>query len=234
MKFSLVLVAFLFSTGFATGRKNKNFGGKKGKTTSTAPTTTEPTTTEPTTAEPTTAEPATAEPTTNGIEVLDSGEQADILFMREEEKLARDVYLTLFGTYNHRVFSNIAKAEQKHMNAIETLINTYNLDDPVVSDKVGVFTDRTLQGLYIDLVTEGSKSLLDALMVGALIEEIDIKDLEEAIVDSDQSDIDLVYDNLLEGSYNHLRAFVRSIERQGAQYTAQLLTQEEVDEILNN
>jgi hypothetical protein len=114
------------------------------------------------------------------------------------------------------------------------LINTYNLDDPVVSDKVGVFTDRTLQGLYIDLVTEGSKPLLDALMVGALIEEIDIKDLEEAIVDSDQSDIDLVYDNLLEGSYNHLRAFVRSIERQGAQYTAQLLTQEEVDEILNN
>jgi len=36
-------------------------------------------------------------------------------FMREEEKLARDVYLKLFDTWKLTVFSRIARSEQRHL-----------------------------------------------------------------------------------------------------------------------
>jgi len=164
---------------------------------------------------------------------LDNDEKKTMLFMREEEKLARDVYLTLYKKYNVAVFSNIAKSEQAHMDRIRGLINTYNLDDPVADNTVGKFTNTELRGLYNDLVDKGKVSLLEALKVGALIEEIDIDDLDKAIEESDQSDIDQVYSNLRRASYGHLRAFVNNIEAMNVKYVAQHLSRGEVAAILN-
>jgi hypothetical protein len=163
---------------------------------------------------------------------LSADEKEDILFMREEEKLARDVYLTLGDMYNVAVFGNIAKSEQQHMNSMKTLVDAYDLDDPVVDDTVGAFTHPTLQGYYDDLTQRGSQGLLEALKVGALIEEIDIEDLQLAIEEGDQSDADYVYERLLRGSFNHLRAFVRNIELQGEEYVPVKLSQAEYDAIV--
>lgn len=165
---------------------------------------------------------------------LDETEKNDILFMREEEKLARDVYLTFSDMYDLPVFANIAESEQVHMDRMESLIETYDLVDPVVDEtNIGTFTNSDLQTMYTDLVTEGEGSLLSALMVGARIEEIDIEDLEIAIEESDQADTDFVYGRLLRASHNHLRGFVREIELLGEVYVAQVLPQEEVNGILN-
>ncbi|NCB02187.1 MAG: DUF2202 domain-containing protein, partial [Spirochaetia bacterium] len=60
-----------------------------------------------------------------------------ILLMREEEKLARDVYLTLYEKWNLRTFSNIARAEQKHMDAVAYLLSTKGIEDPVKEAKIG-------------------------------------------------------------------------------------------------
>jgi hypothetical protein len=130
------------------------------------------------------------------------------------------------------VFSNISKAEQTHMDALLTMLVAYGIDDPIVSDEVGTFVDPKLAGMYTDLVATGSASLLDALYVGALIEEVDIQDLWHAIDETSQADINAVYANLLAGSENHLRAFVGQIENFGVEYVAQVLEQSEVDAIL--
>jgi hypothetical protein len=164
---------------------------------------------------------------------LSDSEAEGILYMREEEKLARDVYLKLHEIWGLTIFENIANSEQTHMEAIKTLIDRYNLDDPAEGKDVGEFTNQVLQELYNQLVEGGSQSLENALKVGAAVEEIDIIDLQQYIAQTDKNDIKLVYENLMKGSRNHLRAFVSVIERHGWTYQPQYLSQEAFDEIIN-
>ncbi len=165
-----------------------------------------------------------------------SDEEAEgLLYMREEEKLARDVYLTLGEQWDVRVFQNIARSEQKHMDAIAVLLDRYNLDDPTVGKDVGEFTNPELQDLYEQLVAQGSTSLADALKVGAAIEEIDILDLKDRIDKTDNADIQEVYGHLMEGSEHHLRAFVRTLENTtGETYQPQYLDQATYNAIINS
>jgi hypothetical protein len=165
---------------------------------------------------------------------LSDVEAEGILFMREEEKLARDVYLTLYDRWQMQVFSNIADSESTHMEAAKGLIDRYGLSDPVEGKGIGEFANEELQALYDQLVEQGSLSLVDALQVGATIEEIDILDLEERVAQTDNLDIQLVYDNLMRGSRNHLRAFVSSLERQGVTYEPSYLSPEQFEEILSS
>ena len=177
-------------------------------------------------------------------EDLSIAEEEGLIHMREEEKLARDVYLTLYETWGLAIFSNIAKAEERHMAAIKSLLNKYELDDPVTNSTVGVFTSEKMQALYYSLVEEGEKSLVKSLYVGATIEDLDIYDLYGLLygvlddettdndVGTDNSDIKTVYQNLAKGSRNHLRAFVYQLQLNGVSYEAQSLAQEEIDSII--
>lgn len=165
---------------------------------------------------------------------LTADETATLQFMREEEKLARDVYLTLDGYWGAKtpVFASIAASEQKHTDAVEALLDKYRVTDPVVRDDVGVFANAELQALFDSLVDKGARSLSDGLHVGALIEEVDIEDIVAAIKATDERAAIITYSNLLDGSENHLRAFVSVIEAQGIDYQAQVLTPAEVAVIL--
>lgn len=164
--------------------------------------------------------------------VLSEAETADLVFMREEEKLARDTYITLFETWGLRVFSNISSSEQTHMNTMLLMLNIYGVPDPVMDDRVGAFTNTALADMYEEFVEAGKVSLLDALYVGALIEEVDIRDIQVAIETSSHLDVITAYESLMAGSENHLRAFVSQIENLGVAYVAQVLDQSEVDAIL--
>ncbi|WP_457752916.1 DUF2202 domain-containing protein [Thermococcus sp.] len=168
------------------------------------------------------------------VEELTQDEIDGILWMREEEKLARDVYLTLYEKWGLQIFYNIAmRSEQTHMDMVLALIEKYNLTDPVGDNGIGEFTNPEIQALYDKLVAEGSKSVEDAIKVGALIEEVDIKDLEEWLAKSDNEDIKFVYENLMMGSRNHLRAFVRTLENYGVTYQPQVLPWDQYEQIVN-
>jgi hypothetical protein len=142
---------------------------------------------------------------------LNDKEIAGLLHMREIEKLAHDVYATFYYDYWGRtIFLSIANSERSHTNAINVLIEQYGLDDPA-SEQEGVFSNPSLLQLYTNLVTLGSQSVAEALKVGASIEEIDILDLKKYLSETDQADIQQVYQNLLRGSNGHLRAFVSTL-----------------------
>jgi len=165
---------------------------------------------------------------------LSNVEAEGLLYMREEEKLARDVYLRLFEEWAIATFQNISDSEQTHTDAVKSLIDRYELGDPAAGKDIGLFTDPTLQDLHDTLVEEGKQSLSSALRVGAAIEEIDILDLEERIALTDKMDIKLVYENLMKGSRNHLRSFVSALKNQtGETYQPQYLSQEAYDSIIN-
>jgi hypothetical protein len=166
-------------------------------------------------------------------EVLSQDELNSLTFMREEEKLAKDVYITLYNKWKVNIFKNISASEQTHMDAVLSLLNKYALPDPVGSNAVGVFKDSILQNLYNQLVAKGSTSILDAYKVGATIEDVDIFDLKNALAKNDNQDIRLVFDMLTKGSRNHMRSFYRNILNTGGTYTPQYITQAEFDAIVN-
>jgi hypothetical protein len=165
---------------------------------------------------------------------LDAQEIATAQFMREEEKLARDVYRVMFQVWGNPIFSNIAASEQAHMDAMANLLENNGIEDPVDSNKVGEFTDQSLAEMFDELTERGEISLEEALHVGALIEEVDILDIRHAIDETDERDFVEVYESLLKGSRNHLRAFVSQLENLGVVYEPQLLTPEELSNIVDS
>ena len=179
-----------------------------------------------------TAESLAAGPQTR-IVPLSTQEKADLVYMREEEKLARDVYLTLFAKWQTPVFSNIAASEQNHMDSVLTLLNRYGVADPVAGMGVGEFATEHFQTLYAELVAWGNQSLVDALKVGCAIEEIDIIDLWNCMAATTHQDVLRVYQNLEAASENHLRAFVGQLASRGVTYEPEYLTDEQYQQIIN-
>jgi hypothetical protein len=141
------------------------------------------------------------------FETLTQEEINHITYLREEEKLARDVYLTLYEVYEAPIFVNISESEKRHMDAVKGLIDEYGLEDPVEDDSIGKFTNQFFTQLYEDLVGKGEISFCEALQVGIDIEKLDIEDIEIALNDIAAQDVSRVLNNLLNGSYNHLNAF---------------------------
>lgn len=157
-----------------------------------------------------------------------------LILMREEEKLARDVYLHFAEVYSLRVFSNIARSEARHMSAIKVLLDKYGIADPIIDDSRGAFTDSHLGVLYLQLTTAGDAGLLDALVVGATIEDLDIHDLVHLSEGLDKADILFVYGNLTKGSRNHLRAYYSQILSNSGSYQPQFISQDLFDSIVTS
>jgi len=163
---------------------------------------------------------------------LSAVEAEGLSFMREEEKLAHDVYLALYEQWGLAIFQSISLSEQQHSDSVKMLLDIYGLDDPAAA-QAGVFSNPELQTLYNELVARGEQSLAEALKVGAAIEEIDILDLQERLAQTDNADIQQVYNNLLRGSENHLRSFVQNLSTQsGETYQPQYLSVEAYQAIL--
>ncbi len=158
-------------------------------------------------------------------------EKEMLIFTREEEKLARDVYISFSALYNIPVFEKIYKSEQIHMDKVLCLLIHYNIEDPA-SDLIGVFKDPFLQELYNSLIADGSASLTEALIVGATIEDLDMVDLRECIHQTENEAIITIFGSLMCGSGNHLRSFIKLLENLDVEYTPQYLTQVEYEQIL--
>lgn len=159
--------------------------------------------------------------------------QSDIdglLLMREEEKMARDVYDYFFDTYGLQVFDRISNSENRHMTSVLTLIEYFGLNDPA-QEQAGVYTNPEIQELYNQLIESGN-TVENALSTGAYIEEYDIADLEVFLKTTTNEDIIMVYTNLLKGSGNHLRAFTNTLLNYDITYEPKILSTEEYEIIL--
>lgn len=147
---------------------------------------------------------------------LSAAEAETLTFMREEEKLAHDVYLVMYEIYpDAAIFANILASEQRHMDTMLKMLIKYGLPDPAAEKGTGEFDNVDLQSLYDQLIARGSTSLDAALQVGVDIENTDISDLISALAQTKRKDLTTAYSNLLEGSYSHLQAFQKALDAQG-------------------
>ena len=166
------------------------------------------------------------------MQELDDTEINGIMLMREEEKLARDVYGKLFEKWQNKIFDNIKSSEQTHMDWVAVILEKYSLKDPML-EEIGSFSNTHLQDVYNTLINEGNQSLAKALYVGCTIEDLDIKDLQDLLLTTDNIDLKIVYQNLMLGSRNHLRGFNRQYNNQGLTYTEQYISHEDLIKILD-
>lgn len=165
---------------------------------------------------------------------LSPAEADGLAFMREEEQLAHDVYAVSATLWAPPVFANITSSEATHSAAVKALLDRYQLADPLQGLPSGTFRTPAFQDLFDALVATSRTSLVAALQVGVEIEELDIRDITALKASVDNADILLVYDNLLRGSRNHLRAFMRVLVQQGGSYVPRYIGQTEFDAIVNS
>ena len=161
---------------------------------------------------------------------LDDTQKAMLVYMWNEEKLAKDVYLALNALNPQQTLHTIAThSEAQHQSAMAALLEKYNLNllapldstlgySQAALDAVpaGQYTLDSLQSLYNTLYSVGSASARSSLEVGCMVEVTDINDLDRdlALV-SAVPDVRTVFENLRAGSYNHYWAFDQALRSLG-------------------
>ncbi len=166
-------------------------------------------------------------------DTLSKQEIEDLQFLKEEEKLARDVYLYSYDLYGQNIFKNISNSEQSHMNSVAVILEKYGVEDLSLVER-GKFSNTDLQSLYVDLTNLASESLEGALIAGATIEDLDINDINSFIGNTRFQDIGDMYALLNCGSRNHLRAYINNLEGIGGFYIPQFLSLDEYNSIINS
>lgn len=161
--------------------------------------------------------------------ILTQDEIDALIYMREEEKLARDIYTVLGETTPSSVFKNISRSEQTHMDAFDQLLDRYEVPDPVVDESViGTFTDPFFTNLFIELKEKGQQSDKDAFEVGAMVEDLNMANLIKYSEATDKPDLKLAYNALLTQSKNHMSGFVRQLDRLGYEFEPEYITSEQL------
>ncbi len=169
-----------------------------------------------------------------GLMPLTESEIDGINLIREEDKLARDVYRELYKTWDMEIFITISGLEQIHMDGVKRLIEKYKIEDVNTDDTAGVFKSPYIKKLFTELVKKSEDSAYEALRVAATLEDMYIKDLNDLMDNTENRDILSLYGDLKIGSINHIRAFNREMKEFGRGYQAQFLSIDELRAILLN
>lgn len=136
----------------------------------------------------------------------------DLEFTLEEERMARDLY-TAFGEKwpNARPFQNIPRSEQQHMNLVVAQMDRLGIEHDVENTVPGVFRNQEIQALYDGWLARGMTTQREAFVAGKELEERDIADIQAVIDRTEDPELVAMYEQLLQGSRNHLAAFERQL-----------------------
>lgn len=168
---------------------------------------------------------------TNYTSKTNEKDSSSLLYMLEEEKLARDVYTHLYEKWETKQFGNIKESEQTHVEKVQELLDKNKIPYQVLPQ--GKFNNQELQKLYNDLISKGNISEIEALKVGATIEDVDIFDLQRLKKETVNQDIISVYNFLECASRNHMRAFDRGLSMRNAAYKPQFISQVDFQKIID-
>lgn len=167
--------------------------------------------------------------------ILTDAEKNHVLWMREESKVARDLYTFLFNRWGIPVFKKKMVKEQVNMDRSLTIINKYGLTDPIVKDEQGIYSKENFRQMYVELAMRGNSSLPEALRAAAITEELDIMELEDALQNTiTNPDLKSIYNTMAVSSRNHLRAIIEQIQCMGEIYGPQRLPEKRFYSIVDS
>jgi len=162
---------------------------------------------------------------------LDTYTAWQLMYMHDQEKLARDLNRSFYFTWGEPIFASIAESEQRHMDILKSALDSYYLSALVETDEIGVFGAHHHKEAFAELIAQGEASLLGAYRAVGYLEEWDIDEFRDSIEFTQVQVLTNTYSNLLAGARNHLRVFASRSNSLGFAYTAQILNQSEVDAI---
>jgi hypothetical protein len=150
----------------------------------------------------------TPTPAVTASTAVDAAVAKQLTYLREEERLARDVYTALYELYPDATsFSRIANAEQRHFDSMGLMLSRHGLADPSSGLSAGTYANDTLTKLSAQLMTQAKVSVNEAYKVGVAIEQTDIADLKTGLAGNVPADVKAAYTYLQVGSDNHLASF---------------------------
>ena len=152
---------------------------------------------------------------------------------RQIEKLAHDVNFTLYSKWNIPAFLRKSSAAEMKTQCVKQLINKYDLQDPVNDNEIGKYADNNLVKIYNNFVEQGSKTLNDAFIVSAQLQDYLIYNLKQDSTKIDNDDIKLVINNLLNSAQRDLAMTVKRLEKFGITYTPKYISQQEFEQIMS-
>jgi hypothetical protein len=163
-----------------------------------------------------------------------------LAYMGNEERLAYDVYSSLYATHlangeEIKQLTNIAtKSEATHLQTVQILVQKYitdvsdftnvtlaNLESRsanVADMPSGEYSIAAIQDLYDVLIAKGIQSKQDALEDGCIVEVVDINDLLTDIQlaqESNADDVVAAFEFLRDGSYRHYYMFDEGLKNMG-------------------
>ncbi len=155
-------------------------------------------------------------------------------FLREEEKVAHNVYEVLYAIWNEPSFLEIMSEEAEHMEVLKHLLKQKDIPDPLegIETDNGIFTRPALKKMFEDLTAQGARSVTEAYKVAAIFEETDIRDLTNRFNATQDPDVREVYDELIHASEHHLRTCVQNLKRLGYAYPPTVLPREDYERII--
>ncbi len=158
-------------------------------------------------------------------------EAGDLQLLREEEKLARD----LFRDWSDRseLFGAVAHSKQLHFEIVGALLQRHQVTDRTLGGE-GLYVFPQLQTLHQELLARGGSTELEALAAGAELHERDLVGLEEAAGRSQLEDVRASLAEIQRGARNHLRGCVEELALQGVDYAPRLLSPEAFAAIINS
>ncbi len=156
--------------------------------------------------------------------------RGDLLFIYEEEKMARDLYASFGEKWGWQTIGRVSMSESMHLNSVMNLLHTYGIPEPVLP--TGSYQSAAISELAKRLLNEGIASEDAALHSALYVEEYDIADLTKRMNDTADPSILSTYQYLLNGSNAHLRYFYSLLVENGGTYTPQVLSQQAFDAAL--
>jgi len=124
------------------------------------------------------------------------------------EKISHDVYVAFADDTGDPRFEHIAWSETRHLEAVRTLMDRYEVADPTKGLATGEFSGDAAT-TYKEYVDAGSTSTKAALETAREIEQRDIQGLRDAAKGLDAPDVQQVYEHLERASEMHLAVFSR-------------------------
>ncbi|QXO95341.1 DUF2202 domain-containing protein [Methanospirillum purgamenti] len=82
-------------------------------------------------------------------------ERSDLLFMRQEEQMAHDLYMVWYEKYSIPIFRNIADAETSHASEVQFLLDRYQVPSDMIGNLSYGYNNPEIQALADALAVGG-------------------------------------------------------------------------------
>jgi len=150
---------------------------------------------------------------------IESSPADDLPNLLAQVDLTKDVNTTFYEVWQVPIFEELANTESRVITILTGTMKVMKLPvETTFLHQIGTYNHRGLQKLNDRLVLAGSNAKAEALVASAELEEHQILFLENALENTEDLDVILLYDRIRSISKDNLRDIVAELQKEGITY----------------